>query len=296
MNRGILRSLGLAAGLMLGSVASAMAVPAGGVFYETFAGNQIAALSLATPSLGIRLRPGNATNVAVGGDLVYFQDGTRIFKGNADLTGVLQIHNNGVAPTDIAVNVAGNALYESFGSQIAALNLSTPSIGLRILPGAFSNISVAAGKVYFQSGVDIFVADADLSNVSLFHRNGVAPTDFAVDADNNVYYESFGTEIVALELGSPSHLLGFHLGNFTNIAVGDGNVYFQEGTRIWRGDRTLTTVTLFHNNGIAPTDIALIPPERPTVSDVPEPTGLGLFALGGVLVGWFRTRRHRPAG
>lgn len=294
MSRGILRSLGLAAGLMLGSIASAMAVPAGGVLYETFGGTLIAALNLPNPSSGIRLRPGNATNVAVGGDLVYFQDDTRIFKADSTLASVTQLHNNGAAPTDIAVNVVGNVLYESFGTLIAALDLANPSRALRLLPGAFSNISVAAGKVYFQSGVDIFVADADLSNVTLLHSNGVAPTDIAVDADNNVLYESFGTEIAALELSNPSHQLGFHLGNFSNIAVGDGKVYFQEGTQIWRSDRTLSTVTLHHNNGAPPTDIALIPPERLTVTDVPEPTGLGLFALGGVLAGWLHTRRRRP--
>lgn len=290
------RALSLAVGALLGGAVSAMAAPIGGAYYETFAGREIAAIDLANPSTGLGVRSGNATNVAVGGDFVYFQDGTRIFKADATLSSVVLFHTNGVAPTDLAINVAGNAYYESFGTQIAAIDLTNPSLGLGILRGNYSNISVSAGKVYFQSGIDIFVADADLSNVSLFHRNGVAPVDFVVDADNNVYYESFGTEIVAIEFANPTHQLGRRTGNISNIMVGDGNVYFQEGTRIWRGDRTLSNVTLYHNNGIAPSDIALMPPPPTIVTDVPEPTSLSLLAFGGVLAGCRRLWRRRPTG
>jgi hypothetical protein len=292
-------ALCLTLGLALGSFASALAGPASGVLYETFDGRQIAALNLSNPSAGLAFRFSSASNVAVGGDFVYFQDDTRIFKANATLSGVTQIHNNGVAPTDIAVNVAAGVLYESFdGRLIAALNLANPSLGLRLLAGNYSNISVSAGKVYFQSGVDIFVADADLSNVSLLHRNGVAPTDFAVDADNNVYYQTFGNRVVAIELTNPSRLLGLKSGNFTNLAVGDGNVYVQEGTQIWRSDRALSTMTLLHTNGAAPTDIAVMPPPPalPPAVAAPEPAGLGLFAMGSAMAGWLRMRRARRAG
>ena len=61
-----------------------------------------------------------------------------------------------------------------------------------------------------------------------------------------MYYESFGDEIVAIELANPSHLLGIRSGHITNIMVGGGNVYFQDGLKIWRGNRDLSTVSLFH--------------------------------------------------
>ena len=159
---------------------------------------------------------------------------------------------------------------------------------------SITNISVSGGKVYYQDGIKIFVGNADLSSVSLFHTNGVAPTDLAVDADNNVYYESFGDEIVAIELANPSHLLGIRTGNITNIMVGDGNVYFQEGLKIWRGNRDLSTVSLFHTNGAVAADIALMPPARP-VFDVDEPPSLGLLALGIVVAGGLRPRRRSAA-
>lgn len=268
-----------------------------GVYFETF-GSEIVAIDLANPSslLGLRSASTSITNVAVGGDTVYYQDGTKIFAANAsNLSSPTLFHTNGAAPTDLAINVAGNAYYESFGTEIVAIDLTNPSQLRGIRMGSITNISVSGGKVYYQDGINLYVGNADLSVVSLFHTNGVAPTDFAVDAENNVYYESFGTQIVAIELSDPSHLLGIRSGtSVTNIMVGDGNVYFQDGVNIWRAGRTLGSPTLFHTNGTAPTDIALLPPEQ-EVATVPEPPAAGLLAAGLVAARWLRPRRRRTA-
>jgi MYXO-CTERM domain-containing protein len=279
---------------LVGFATAATAAPFGGAYYETFAGSEIVAIDLANPSLLLGIKTGNISNVAVGGDTVYYQDGRQIFAGNANLSSTSLFHTNGAVATDLAINVAGNAYYESFGTEIVAIELANPSHLLGIRTGNITNISVSGGKVYYQDGIKIFVGNADLSSVSLFHTNGVAPTDLAVDADNNVYYESFGDEIVAIELANPSHLLGIRTGNITNIMVGDGNVYFQEGLKIWRGNRDLSTVSLFHTNGAVAADIALMPPARP-VFDVDEPPSLGLLALGIVVAGGLRPRRRSAA-
>ena len=75
-------------------------------YYESFAGIELAAGSLANPSGGVGIYSGNATNIAVAGDKVYFQDGVNIYSANPDLSGVTLFHTNGVAPTDLAVYVA----------------------------------------------------------------------------------------------------------------------------------------------------------------------------------------------
>ena len=278
--------------LTLAGFTTATAAPLGGAYYETF-GSEIVAIDLANPSSLLGFKSGNhVSNVAVGGDTVYYQDGVHIFAASANLSSSSLFHTNGVAPVDLAINVDGNAYYESFGSEIVAIDLANPSLLRGFKSGNnVTNISVSGGKVYYEDGVHIYVANTDLSSVSLFHTNGVAPIDLAVDAANNVYYESFGSEIVAIDLANPSSLLGFRSGSaITNIMVGDGNVYFQDGVQIWRADRRLQNLTLYHTNGAVPVDIALIPPARSVV----EPPSLALLALGIVVAG-LRLRRRSAA-
>ena len=186
----------------------------------------------------------------------------------------------------------GGAYYETFGSEIVAIDLANPSSLLGFKSGNhITNVAVGGDTVYYQDGVHIFAASANLSSSSLFHTNGVAPVDLAINVDGNAYYESFGSEIVAIDLANPSSLLGFRSGSaITNIMVGDGNVYFQDGVEIWRADRMLQNLTLYHTNGAVPVDIALIPPARSVV----EPPSLALPALGIVVVG-LRLRRRSAA-
>ena len=193
---------------LVGFATAATAEPFGGAYYETFAGSEIVAIDLANPSLLLGIKTGNISNVAVGGDTVYYQDGRQIFAGNANLSSTSLFHTNGAVATDLAINVAGNAYYESFGTEIVAIELANPSHLLGIRTGNITNISVSGGKVYYQDGIKIFVGNADLSSVSLFHTNGVAPTDLAVDADNNVYYESLATRSSRSSWPTPRTCLG----------------------------------------------------------------------------------------
>ena len=150
-------------------------------YYESFAGIELAAGSLANPSGGVGLYNGNATNIAVGGDKVYFQDGRNIYSANPDLSGVTLFHVNSIAPTDLAVDAVNGIYYESFaGRELAAPSLANPSSGVGIYYGNATNIAVAGGNVYFQDGVNIYSANTDLSGVTLFHTNGIAPTDLDV--------------------------------------------------------------------------------------------------------------------
>jgi hypothetical protein len=137
---------------LVGFATAATAAPFGGAYYETFAGSEIVAIDLANPSLLLGIKTGNISNVAVGGDTVYYQDGRRIFAGNANLSSTSLFHTNGAVATDLAINVAGNAYYESFGTEIVAIELANPSHLLGIRTGNITNISVSGGKVYYQDG------------------------------------------------------------------------------------------------------------------------------------------------
>ena len=97
---------------LVGFATAAMAAPVGGAYYETFAGSEIVAIDLANPSLLLGIKTGNISNVAVGGDTVYYQDGRQIFAGNANLSSTSLFHTNGAVATDLAINVAANAYSE----------------------------------------------------------------------------------------------------------------------------------------------------------------------------------------
>jgi hypothetical protein len=128
-----------------------------------------------------------------------------------------------------------DAYYESFaGIELAAISIANPYSAIGIHYGNATNIAVGGGKVYFQDGVNIFSTNPDLTSVSLFHSNGLAPTDIAVDAKEGVLYESFaGIELAAISIANPYSAVGIYYGNATNIAVGDGTVYFQDGKNIY---------------------------------------------------------------
>ncbi len=128
--------------------------------------------------------------------------------------------------------------------------------------------------------------------MTLLHNNNVAPSDFAVDTADGVLYESFaGVGIFGVSLANPSRGAGgSQVGNVTNLAIGDGKLYWQDGTNIFDANAAdLSDVTLFDTDSSAPTDIAI---DSPTVVDaVPEPAAWGLLLVGlSVLVGKRRRR------
>ena len=104
----------------------------------------------------------------------------------------------------------------------------------------------------------------------------------------SVYYESIaGSELIAISLSDPVQGVGFRSGDVTNIALAGGKVYFQEGVNIYVANPDLSGVTLFHTNGVAPTDLDVY-----VAASVPEPSTWGLLLLGmGLLGGWPAWRR-----
>ncbi|MBI3370068.1 MAG: PEP-CTERM sorting domain-containing protein [Burkholderiales bacterium] len=157
---------------------------AAGALYESFAGSEIVAISLADSSRALGIRLGNATNITAGGGKVYWQDGTRIYRANSDLSGAALFHTNGIASTDIELVLESGALLESFaGSEIVAISLANPSLALGFHFGNATNLTHGDGRLYWQDGVNIYSANYDFSDVSLWHINGIASTDIAFQGD-----------------------------------------------------------------------------------------------------------------
>ena len=73
-----------------------------------------------------------------------------------------------------------SAFLEAFGTGgLSALTLGGG--GLAGINGDVQNVAAGGGKIYFQEGVDIFSANPDLTDITLFHTNGAAATSIAVD-------------------------------------------------------------------------------------------------------------------
>src|ERR1700760_4985929 len=75
----VLRSFSIALGLI---VAAGPAAALESAYYESFVRSEIAAMSLTVPGTQLGIHLGNATNIALGGGKVYFQDGVDIYSAN----------------------------------------------------------------------------------------------------------------------------------------------------------------------------------------------------------------------
>jgi hypothetical protein len=290
VEKALVATFSLTSGLM---AAAGPAAAYESAYYESYQ-SEIAALSLTVPGAQIGVHLGDVSNIAVGGGKVYFQEGVDIYSANPDLSGVTLFRHNGAAPTDIAVDAAAGVFYESFaGSELAALSLANPGTQLAVYLGNATKLAVGGGKVYFQDGVNIDSANPNLSGVKLFRVNGAAPSDIAVDADVGVFYESFaGSELAALSLADPTTQLAVYLGNATNLAVGGGKVYFQDGLDINSAYPSLVGLTLLHANAEPPTDFAVdshfaLPPP------VPEPSTYALMIIGVLALAGIHSSRLR---
>jgi hypothetical protein len=281
--------------LLSGLIATGPAAAFESAYYESFIQSEIAALSLTVPGTQIGVHFGDVSNIAVGGGKVYFQEGVDIYSANPDLSGVTLFRHNGDAPTDIAVDAAAGVFYESFaGSELAALSLADPKTQIAFYAGNATNITVGGGKVYFQDGVNIDSANSNLSGIKLYRHNGDAPTDIAVDPSVGVFYESFaGSELAALSLADPTTQLAVYLGNATNLAVGGGKIYFQDGVDINSAFPNLVGLSLLHANEEAPTDFAVDSHFAPP-PPVPEPSTYALMMIGLAAVVTLNCRRVWP--
>lgn len=279
-------------GLALGATPAAAATP--GVLYESFSAFEIESVSLDGHTLFGDFG-GHPTNIAAAGSQVYWQDGLNIWRANYDFSDAQIFHTNNFFPTNFAVDAAHNVYYESFSAiEIVAVSMTDGHV-LGELGGHPTNISVGGDFVYWQDGLNIWRANTDLSGAAVFHTNNFFPTDFAVDAAHDAYYESFaGIEIGALSL-SDGHLLGQVGGNPTNIAVDADGVYWQDGINILHANADLSNPTIFHTNNFFPTNFAVQsaiadPPPPPDgggggASGAPEPAAWALMLAGFGLAG-----------
>ena len=235
----------------------------------------------------------SATNIVVGGGKVYFEDGATIYETSTDLTGLQVFHVNGEAPTGLAIDPAAGVFYETFGTDgVTALDLADPGFALRFLGISATNIVVGGGKVYFEDGASIYETSTDLTGLQVFHVNGEAPTGLAIDPAAGVFYETFGADgVTALDLADPGFALRFLGISATNIVVGGGKVYFEDGATIYETSTDLTGLQVFHVDGEAPTGLALY--LAPVAAAIPETPTWAMLMLGVVglgIVGHCRTK------
>jgi hypothetical protein len=207
--------------------------------------------------------------------------------------GLNVVITNNVTPTGLALDAQDGILYETFGSNgISAINLAN-SRGLGNLGVKATNIVAGGGMVYFESGNTIYSTSANLVGLHAVITNNVTPTGLALDAQDGILYETFGSNGVSAINLANSRGLG-NLGvTATNIVAGNGMVYFESGDTIYSSSADLVGLNAIHTNGEPPVGLALIP----SVSSVPEPSALllmffGLAGLGGRLLG--RRRNWSP--
>ena len=154
-----------------------------GVFFESFAGDELAAYTTGgQPVLPFATLSVNATNIVAGNGKLYWQDQNLIYSANSDLTDVQLFHVNGGVPTDIAFDASTNIFYESFaGDELAAYTTGgQPVLPFATLAANATNIVAGGGKLYWQDGSTINVANWDLSGATQFHLQGAVPVDIAL--------------------------------------------------------------------------------------------------------------------
>ena len=112
-------------------------------------------------------------------------------------------------------------------------------------------------------------------------------------ASTNVLYETFGADgVTALDLADPGLALRFLGISATNIVVGGGKVYFEDGATIYETSTDLTGLQVFHVDGEAPTGLALY--LAPVATAIPETPTWAMLMLGVVglgIVGHCRTKK-----
>jgi PEP-CTERM motif len=166
-----------------------------------------------------------------------------------------------VAAVSVGSAVAGSSagiLYESFGSNgISSLNLTNSPTGASFFIHTATNIVAGGGMVYFQDGNTIYSTTANLVGLNVVITNNVTPTGLALDAQDGILYETFGSDgISAINLANLRGL-GSLFVTATNIVAGGGMVYFESGNTIYSTSANLVGLHAVINNNVTPTCLAL---------------------------------------
>ncbi len=255
--------------------------------YETF-GNVLYSLDFKSQT-ELGSYNGNAANLtAVNGD-IYWQDGVNIDEANPNLTGIKTIWTNLDAPTDFALDSAGDTLYETFDSTLYALNLKNDS-ELASYNGTATNLTAVNGHIYWQDGVNIEEANPDLTDVKTIWANLGTPTDFTLDSTGDTLYETFGSELYTLNLKNDTEVASYN-GTAANLVAANGYIYWQDGIDIEQANPNLTGVTTIWTNLDAPTDFTI----EDVSSAVPEMSTWAMMLLGFTGVGFAACRKALAA-
>jgi hypothetical protein len=122
------------------------------------------------------------------------------------------------------------------------------------------NVTAGASRVYWQSGTEIFSANADLSAPTLLWNNGSAPTGIAFDAAHNVLYESFGSlGLFGVQFDSSGQFVGTYRSSAaaTNVVSDGGKVVWVSDSLVYEANADLSApVALWSHNRAPPAGIA----------------------------------------
>ncbi len=110
-----------------------------GTLYQSFGAFGLSGVSLANSTVSTGSYSGNATNLAVGGGKVYWQDGTSILDANTNLTGVMLFHTNNarrqilpsMLPMECSTRVLPASGYSVYRWQIPAGAQAVPTQEMR---------------------------------------------------------------------------------------------------------------------------------------------------------------------
>jgi hypothetical protein len=157
--------------------------PSTGYLYEAYLGGGLYAFDPTNFAATLVSHSGPVSNVYLAGGQVYFEEGTSIYRANADLTGVTPIWTgNANAPDDFAFDPSTGYLYEGYiGQGVFGFDPTNFAATLVSHTGSGGNVYLAGGQVYFEGGVTIYRANADLTGVTPIWTNiFAAPDDFAI--------------------------------------------------------------------------------------------------------------------
>lgn len=127
----------------------------------------------------------DARHLTVAGDKLYWLEDKAVWMQNLDGSGKTRLQLFGVAPIDLAVDVAGGHYYTSFGGSFQDINKYPLS------PGAWGSwfsdthsnahgLTIVGDHIYWLDGKEVWMQGLDGQGKTLVQRFGIAPTDLAV--------------------------------------------------------------------------------------------------------------------
>jgi hypothetical protein len=290
----------------IAALAAAPFVAQADAYYASFANQGVFGLGrypLTPNSFGtaIGYAGANPHDLTIAGNQLYWLDGNSIYRANLDGSNRVQFQSFGIAPTGLEVDFANSFYYASFANQgvfgLGRYPLTPNSFGTAIgYAGANPHdLTLAGDQFYWLDGTGVYRSNLDGSSRTLFQSFGIAPLSLEVDAAAGFYYATFANQDVfgigryPLVPNSFGTAIGYGgSGNVEEITLAGGQLWWLDGTQIYRADPDGSGRTVFQTFGISPVSLAV----DVAVAVVPEPPTWLLAALSLPLLAW----RFRHAG